>query len=177
MALNYENLDGKTRPFMLREVELDLSRGNLYLSPRLNEHGQQNYVSLLKEAIGHYNDAWLADQLDKNACMAEFELRKQSGVSRKVKVPVNAHQVLSEGEFNRFYIRGVCARVIHEGFNQIEVYRGKSVKTPRSESQAMIGKKLPAEELLKDLRASIGVDTAFGLPSGPNSGLTVRMFK
>ena len=73
MALNYENLDEKTRPFMLREVELDLSRGNLYLSPRLNEHGRQNYVSLLKEAIGHYNDAWLADQLDKNGCMAEFE--------------------------------------------------------------------------------------------------------
>ena len=162
---------------MLREVELDMSRGNLYLSPRLNENGRRNYASLLKEAIGHYNDAWLAVQLAKNDCMANFEQRNRNGISKTVKVPVNAPDVLSEGEFNRFYIRGVCARVIDEGLKKIEVYRGKSVKTPRSESQAMIGTKLPAEELLKDLRASIGVDTAFGLPPGPNSGLTVRIFK
>ena len=162
---------------MLREVEVDLSRGNLYLSPRLNENGRRNYASLLKEAIRHYNDAWLAVQLAKDDCMAAFEQRNQNGVLRTIKVPVNAPNVLSEGEFNRFYIRGVCARVIDEGSNEVEVYRGKSVKSPRPESQAMIGKKLPAAALLKDLRASIGVDTTFGLPSGPNSGLTVRISK
>ena len=51
MALHYDNLDESTRSFMLREVDSDLSHGNLYMSPRLNELGEQTYVSLLKEAI------------------------------------------------------------------------------------------------------------------------------
>ena len=53
MALHCENLDENTRSFMLSEVDLDLSHEKLYMSPRLNEPGEQNYVSLLKEAIEH----------------------------------------------------------------------------------------------------------------------------
>ena len=60
MALCYENLDESTRSLMLSEVDLDLSHGKLYMSPRLNELGEQNYVFLLKEAIEHHDDTWLA---------------------------------------------------------------------------------------------------------------------
>lgn len=42
---------------------------------------------------------------------------------------------------------------------------------PRPESEAMIGRLIIAEKLLKDLRASIGVEPALGLPKGPNSVL------
>ena len=163
MALHYENLDENTRSFMLSEVDLDLSHEKLYMSPRLNELGAQNYVSLLKEAIEHHDDAWLAQQLRSRGYMKDY--------TQRGRVPVDAHETLSEGEFNRFYIRGLCARVIEEGMSQVEVYRGKSVSQSRLESEAMLGKRLPAEALLKDLRASIGVKPAHGLPSGPNSGV------
>ena len=167
MALHYENLDEKTRSYMLNEVNLDLSQNNIYMSQRLNELGSEKYVSLLIEAITHHNDAWLAQQLRIQNYMKDREPRG--------KVPVNAPDILSEGEFNRYYMRGLCARVIEENKGQVEVYRGKQVNQPRPESKAMIGKKFTAEKLLEDLRESIGIDTVLGLPPGPNSGLTICM--
>lgn len=58
---------------------------------------------------------------------------------------------------------------------EIEVYRAKEVATPRSESIALIGRRLSVSALLGDLRVSVGVDTALGLPPGPNSGLSGRL--
>ena len=179
MALKYENLDETTRSYMLSEVELDISRDNIYMSPRLNENGEENYVSLLKEAITHHDDAWLVQQLHNQNYMKEYEQRKKQGGGgyTNARVPVNAPEMLSEGEFNRYYVRGLCVRVIEKNMDEVEVYRGKEVSRPRPESQEKIGKKLSANALLDDLRDSVGVDTVLGLPAGPNSGLTIRMVK
>ena len=178
VALHYENLDENTRSFMLSEVDLDLSHENLYMSPRLNELGEQNYVSLLREAIEHHDDAWLAHHLRSHGYMKNYEQRrKRGGGFTDVRVPVNAPDTLSEGEFNRYYVRGLCARVIEGGIDQVEVYRGKPVSQPRPESEVLLGKRLSAKVLLDDLRKSKGIEPALGLPPGPNSGLTVRMVK
>jgi hypothetical protein len=94
-----------------------------------------------------------------------------------VKVPYTAAQTLSEGEFNRYYIRALCLRALKEE-RELEVYRAKEVSDPRPESQRMIGLILDtkrAETLLNDLRINVGVDTALGLPNGPNSGLSVKI--
>ena len=89
-------------------------------------------------------------------------------------VPSDAHTTLAEGEFNRFYLRAICLKALEIGA-EIEVYRAKSVRNPRPESEAMIGKRLDPNELLQDLRENIGVDTALGLPQGPNSGLSGKI--
>ena len=91
------------------------------------------------------------------------------------RVPRTAPDTLAEGEFNRFYVRGLCARALEENVTEVQVYRGKSVRNPRPESRAMIGKVLLARDLLEDLRRSQGVEPALGLPTGPNSGLTIRL--
>lgn len=176
MALYYENLDESTRSFMLSEVVSDVSHNNLYMSPRLNGLGALNYVSLLKEAIAYHNDEWLAQQLRSLDYMKDYEQRRtRGGGFTSARVPMNAPDTLSEGEFNRYYARGVCVRAIKEGRNHVEVYRGKPASRPRPESEAMLGRWLSVEALLEDLRASIGVEPALRLPPGPNSGLTVRM--
>ena len=177
MALRYRNLDESTRSFMLSEVDLDLSHEKLYISPQLNELGAQNYVSLLKEAIEHHDDTWLAEQLRSCGYMKEHEQRKKGSGFTTVRVPKNAPDTLSEREFNRYYARGLCVRVIAEGMDQVEVYRGKRVSKPRPESEALLGKRVSAETLLEDLRESAAVELALGLPHRPNSGLTVRMVK
>jgi hypothetical protein len=82
--------------------------------------------------------------------------------------------MLAEGEFNRFYIRGVCLRAIEEGMYEVIVYRAKTVEHARAESEQKIGQRVAAEDVLRDLRAHPGVDTALGLPPGPNSGLSVH---
>ncbi|NLE28031.1 MAG: hypothetical protein GX625_22385 [Clostridiaceae bacterium] len=105
---------------------------------------------------------------------ATEQRRTRGGGITTARVPHNAPEMLAEGEFNRFYIRGLCRDIIECGGTEVEIYRGKDVGNPRPESQAMIGKRLPADQLLQDLRASPGVEPALDLPPGPNSGLTAR---
>ena len=174
MGLNLENLD-EVRDLMLEEFEMDLKAGKLYFSDRLREDCKETYIKLLKEAIKTGNDESLAKDILRHNCLKREVVKKTK--SRKTivaKVPENAHETLAEGEFNRYYIRGFCRKALSEGL-QVEVYRAKQVKNPRVKSQALIGKILDPEELLNDLRVNIGVNTASGVPGGPNSGLSVRL--
>ena len=176
MGIYYENLDEKTRQFMLKELEMDVKQGRVYISPRLNSLGQSKWVNLLKEAIKNHDDDWLANQLRSRGYMRSHEIRRtRTGKTTTAKVPKNAPETLSEGEFNRYYARGMCARALAEGTNEVVVYRGKSVQQPRPESQSKIGQRIDAKKLLEDLRMSQGVEPALGIPPGPNSGLTVRL--
>jgi hypothetical protein len=91
-----------------------------------------------------------------------------------VKVPITAHLTLVEGEFNRFYMRGLCLRAVEEGKTTVTAYRAKHAQNPRSESLAIEVRSFNAEAALSDLRANVGSATAAGFP-GPNSGLSVRL--
>ncbi len=176
MGLIYENLNERTRAFMLNEIELDVIKKNLYISKRFNEIGREKYLELLKSAAQKHDDNWLANELRRLGCIKAFIERKMaSGDITTVKVPVNAAETFAEGEFNRFYIRGLCRAAIEDGILELEICRGKEVKQPRPESLARIGKMVPAGKLLEDLRVSPGVEPALGVPSGPNSGLTARL--
>jgi hypothetical protein len=90
-------------------------------------------------------------------------------------VPHNAPETLAEGEFNRFYIRAICVIALRRGQTDVEVYRAKDVIKPRPESASKMGSRVDANALLNDLRTSIGVESALGIPAGPNSGLSVRL--
>ncbi|HTY22730.1 MAG TPA: hypothetical protein VMC85_06345 [Desulfomonilaceae bacterium] len=176
--IHYENLDKRTREFMLRELDMDLADGTLYLSPRLNKKGRGNYPSLLREAIISHDDVWLADQLRGNKLIKAYEQRRNPGGGyTKSRVPHSAADTLAEGEFNRFFIRGLCARALEEGIKEVQVYRGKAVRNRRPESEALIGTKKKARNLLDDLRANPGAGPVLGLPPGPNSGLTVHILR
>lgn len=176
MTLHYEHLDERTRHLMLKEADLDISQGTLYISSRLNEQGVTGYPALLRETIESHDDAWFANELRSRDYMTAFEQkRKPKGGFTTAQVPITAPNTLAEGEFNRFYVRGLCARAIEDGILEVEVYRGKEVNQPRPESEAMIGKRISAQRLLEDIRRSPGVEPALGLPPGPNTGLTVRL--
>lgn len=174
MALQLENLDEPTRQFMLDEFEQDMKEGRLYISSRLNDAGQREYESLLRKTIKSGDDSSLAEGLRGKMKLTE-QRRKQKGGFTTAKVPVTAHNTLAEGEFNRFYARGLCRRALEDGIPELVIYRAKQVVDPRPESLAMIGTKIDAKLLLEDLRTHPGVDTALHLPPGPNSGLSVRL--
>jgi hypothetical protein len=91
------------------------------------------------------------------------------------KVPYNAAQQLAEGEFNRFYLRGIASRALKEGKKDLRIYRGKEVSAPRVESEEKVGSLIDAALLLAELRKNDFVDNALGLPAGPNSGLTAEI--
>lgn len=173
MALRYGDLDNRTRAMMVQELELDVSQNDVYVSPRLNAAGRSQWVVLLRAAAESHDDGWLAEQLRGRNLLNEEELQARGGKIYSKKVPHNAPETLAEGEFNRLYIRGVCARAVAEGIATVVVYRGRPSANPRPESEAMIGAALSAAELLEDLRRSKGRDPAM-LPY-VNSGLTVRL--
>jgi len=175
MTLKLVNLDERTRKFMISEIEADKSAGKLYMSPRLNERGQDKYYDLLVAAVEH-DDSWLAERLRRDGLMKSVEeRRKPNGGTTTAQVPVTAPDTLAEGEFNRFYIRGLCLRAIEDKIPELIIYRAKEVSSPRRESEAKIGERVDPKQLLEDVRARPGVDTALGLPAGPNSGLSVRL--
>ena len=171
MPMDFANLDAATRGFMMKEVGLDIARNKLYLSGRLNVLGRDEYPNLLRMAIKAYDDAWLADQLRERRSLASIGDRK----GQPVRIPVTAADTLAESEFNRFYIRGLSARAAHEGIEDVEIYRAKTVAQPRPESVQLIGRRINAVELLTALRNAPGSRPALGLALRPNSGLSVRL--
>jgi len=178
MGLRLEDLDREgIRNLMFEEFDMDYKQGRLYISPRLKDESQDTYVTLLREAILTGDDESLAEGILENSCLKSMMPRRtRTGRITMARVPKDAHLTLAEGEFNRFYIRAVCRKAISEG-TEVQVYRAKEVRDPRPESQALIGNLLDPSKLLEDLRQNIGVDTALGVPAGPNSGLSVRIRK
>lgn len=175
MPLNYRNLDQETREHMLSEIDYDVSKGTLFISNRLTEIGAENWAALLAEAATQHDDAWLANELQHRGYLKTHEeRRKPAGGITIAKVPVTANTTLAEGEFNRFYIRGLCQTVIKNGGNSLVAYRARESNNPRPESEAIVGRRFEPQSLLSDLRASTGVEPALGVPPGPNSGLSVR---
>lgn len=171
MALDLIDLDETTRGHMLSEFESDLAEDALYMGKDLSESGMRRYPDLLRAAIESGDDSSLEGGLSEPNVFNEMGLRQ----GKPVKVPKNAAQRLAEGEFNRFYLRGLCLRAIDDGANVVVVYRARSSSNPRPESEELIGRTFNATGLLADLRSNPGVDTALGLPPGPNSGLSARL--
>src|SRR5229473_3202736 len=136
MGLHYANLDDNTRQCMLVESQL----GNHYISPRLTEAGQARWQEILEEAMRLHNDDWLAGQLLSQGLVRSEELYTRSGVTRQRRVnQAQAAQQLAEGEFNRYYLRGLCLRSKSSGVSELIVYRGEQVSQPRPESEAKVG--------------------------------------
>lgn len=177
--MDLRNLDDVTRSAMLAEVEHDIAADALYLSPRLSPQGVNDYPDLLRDAIQIGNAETLATALSSNGRLLDHETARhpKGGPDIVKKVPVTAAQTMAEGEFNRYYARGVCVRALAENGPKatVTIYRARESLNPRSESVALIGTTPSAAALLEDLRTNIGMDTALHLPPGPNSGLSVHL--
>ena len=171
--MHFPDLTSDIRDLMVEEIQADVASGKVYLSKRLTPAGRREFGSLLTQAAQSESSTWLASSLRPLMAATEPGHFRNGVQGRPRKVPANAHQTLAEGEFNRFYIRAICLEAIRNG-RDVEVFRAKDVTHPRPESEALLGRRLDPAQLLDELRASNRVDTALGVPPGPNSGLSVR---
>ena len=148
--------------------------GNIYFSSRFNATGHVMWIDLLKEAAREYDEHWLAFQLDEKQMMTDFEgARTLRGGYRVKYVPQSAAEIMAEGQFNRFYILGLCRHARKEGIISLVVYRAKPVANPRSESERLIGTSLSVDDIESQLKV-----TANSFKSNlvkPNSGLSVKL--
>jgi hypothetical protein len=83
--------------------------------------------------------------------------------------------MLAEGDFNRYYMRGVALRAMEEGRDVVEVYRARLSLEPRQESAKLEGHRLPAREVLNYLRGEPSANPDVTALGRTNSGLSVRL--
>lgn len=159
--------EARIRGLMVEEIERDLQEDRLHPSEWLSARGELQWPLVLLEAAREKTDAWLANQLRSRSMLVEREAGGR-------KVPVNAAETLAEGEFNRFYCRAVC-RLAQERGVSVVVYRAKNVEQPRARSEVLRGQRLPADEVLLDLRAAGSKEPLIGVPGGWNSGISLTL--
>jgi hypothetical protein len=174
MPLHYENLDPTTRRYVLAELEQDAANGTLHISDRVRPSAMAEYERLLRDAVRYYDDLWLEEHAAD--LLVDFEHRKtRSGGQTTAKLPSMASRMLAEGDFNRYYMRGVARRAIEEERHVVEVYRARLSVEPRRESAELEGKRIAATEVLERLRGTGGIGSDAAQLGRPNSGLSVRL--
>ena len=166
MGLNYTQLTETTRRFMMQEFE----QGGHYLSPRLNEAGRARWITLLKDALQYHTDVWLERELIRRNCFAVSEYLKSS-MGKTVTRAINREQaakVLAEGEFNRFYLRGLCIGAKARGLTHLIVTQGRIIPNAPPASRKSVGTPVEVNALLAILRdhGYKHIDTALGAPEG-----------
>ena len=154
---------------MLGEINSDIENGVLYYSDRLNNLGKENYQQYLIDSATSTDEEELEKMLDINTHFNVTYLRQ----GKPVKMPTNASTLLSQSEFNRFFIRAICLKAINDGIDNVEIYRARESSWSRPESEAKIGTFISAKDLLEDLRNSIGKEPK--LFPEINSGLCIKL--
>ena len=174
MPLMYENLDPTTRRFALEELDWDEEHHRAHVPDRVRPEAQKEYLARLRDALRYYDDQWLEDHVDE--LLVDFETRKtRSGGQATARIPTGAARMIAEGDFNRYYMRGVAARAAADGRQVVEVYRARLSLEPRTASSELEGTRITATDLLNELRGLSGEAPTISRLGKPNSGLSVRM--
>jgi len=174
MKFDFTNLDDRTRGLMKEEIATATNNDQIYFSARFNAIGSGSWIEWLTEAAESHDEHWLAYQIEASGGMKDFEGRaKQTGGYTVAHVPHTAAETMAEGQFNRFYIAGVCRRAIEAGQSHVTIYRARHRGDPRPESRALEGITMDAQTLLEQVRSK---QAAFGCPMlKPNSGLSIQL--
>ena len=174
MPFTWRDLDQKSRDLIIEEIDSATRDGNLYFSKRFTPAGTSAWPALLREAAASHDEHWLAYQLEARGLMSGLEgSRTPSGGYTIKHVPHTAAETLAEGQFNRYYILGIGRRAVAEKRTDLTVYRAKPVKEPRPESEALVGKRYRAVDLIEQLRP-VQSSLKHELLK-PNSGLSVHL--
>src|SRR5882672_8344012 len=107
------------------EINQNIADGVLVLSKRFTDAGNIGYPSLLRSAATDYDEAWLGERL-----IGSFNAMELSA-GRWKKVGRNASTLFAQGEFNRFYCRGLCLYAKGNPGNSIRIYRARQSSNPR----------------------------------------------
>ncbi len=171
---NFVNMDEKTRAFMLEAIEEAEHNHQMDYSPRLSSAGKQQWPELLQEAAKAHDPDWLASELESRGLVKDIEVAQRPKGGYSVRhVPQTAAQTMAEGQFNRFYMLGLARRARAEGIPELEVYRARESESPRPESEALTGTRIPVE--IVDVQLRDEYESQRSLLIQPNSGLSLRL--
>jgi hypothetical protein len=129
MAMQYPELDEKTRTIMLAEFNAEQAGGNPYRSKALSARGQEVFPQLMRDAISHGAEESLAAALADPSLWEPMETFVRDGVTRERarNIPKSAER-LATTEFSTWYVRGFARRLMDEGVSKCQVARGAQPK-------------------------------------------------
>lgn len=181
MAMTFEEFDGTTRRYMLKELEAELASGNPYLGQNLSIAGRAAFPELMRAAINRGNEETLAAKLNRPSLWEEKETYTLKGVSRQRRINVRqASERLALTEFNTWYVRGLARRLMDEGEEHCQVYRAAQPKREPAECTTHENQVYPLQEIYEGHRARywpVTNDDALSIPFGPGCHHTIRRLR
>lgn len=173
-SFNFLNLIPEVREKMLKEVEKDINEGKLYRSERITDFGWENYERCLKVAVTTGTPETLISLLRASGFWKGTEISHTKDGRELVKaVPHTAVETYANGEFNVFYMRGLCAYLLSKRQEKAQVYRARAVNEPRSRVEHNEGDIVNCVAILEELRDRDAYRTKSNL-GAPNSGLSLK---
>lgn len=161
----------------MTEFEDELG-GQPYRPRLLSDEGWRQFQTLMRDAIKSGDEATLARALNHPAYFQDGTRVTKAGRIPVRTNPASASKMLGLSEFNTWYVRGLCRRLIEEGVDACEVYRADPAVTPRCECTGWEGQTFSVEDVYNGHRAryhGAGADRrAFSVPSGPNCHHSIR---
>jgi hypothetical protein len=172
--MHYDELDQETRRWMLVEFRDEEARG-LYRSLSLSPEGRRRFPEVMEKALTGGSEESLAQALAPKEMWAEYEPSPLGGVRRTE--PFRAARALAHQEFNTWYVRGLCRRLMEEGETLVQVYRAGDDDVPGDECTAYENMVLEVRFLYNGHRAKYWPrpnPKAFSVPCGPQCRHSVR---
>lgn len=181
MAMHFEELDETTRGYMVKEFESEQQSGNPYQSKALSPAGQSAFCELLRAAIEKGNETTLSRSLANPAFWNATESYIRNGLVRERNLnPQQAADRLALTEFNTWYVRGLCARLIDEGVEECQAYRAATPKWEPAECTAHEERVFSVKAIFGAHRARYwpepGNPNTTSIPFGPGCHHTIRRF-
>jgi hypothetical protein len=179
MAMSYEELDDKTRGYMLTEFEKEEASGRPYRSRALSPAGLAVFPGLMRQAIESGNEVSLCRSLDNADYWEPTEAYTRDGITRsRHRNIAQSAQRLALTEFSTWYVAGFTQRLLDEGVEKCQVYRGEQPKWEPGECAMHEGRIVSVREVHDGHRVRYwpepGDQDAFAIPFGPGCHHVVR---
>ncbi len=172
----FEELNERTRDWMLLEFLAEQSQISPYRSPRLTSAGLAAWVPLMEIAIREGNEVSLAESLRNPRFWHKQEPYKKGMRT----VPWDAYQTLAITEFNTWYVRGLARLLIDEGVPYCQMYRAAPAAEPRPECGHLEEQVFLVRHVYDGHRARYwpepGNQASLSIPIGFNCHHTIRRY-
>lgn len=179
MSMNYEELDDTTRQCMLEEFEAEQQSEDRYRSRSLSPEGLRVFPELLREAIRNGTEVSLFESGSHAEYWDPTESYVRNNVerTRRRNIPQAARR-LALTEYSTWYVRGLARRLMDEGVEECQVYRGEQPKWEPGECAEHEGVIVDVQRVYEGHRARYwpepGDPDAFAIPFGPGCHHVIR---
>ncbi len=181
MAMVFEELDAITRGHMVREFDAEEAGPQPYRGKGLSPVGIATVPGLIRDGLTSGTEQTLIAALVRAEFWDPTETWVRNGVIRERAVNVRqAAERLGLTEFNTWYVRGLCSRLLVEGVQLCQAYRAAQPRWEPGECQQHDGQVYEVSTIHRGHRVRYwpepGDPTATSIPFGPGCHHTVRRY-